>query len=212
MDSIGGTTDPAAGTYNYADGTSVTFTAAGDTQTGFSFLNWIITTSEGSRTSADNPLTFPVSAGSTYTIQAIFQVLQPIGATSLPKDMSNAAIIGILAAAGGTTNPGPGTYALANANAFNLTAMPNNGWTFSHWVISGNTNVNHGNAPVNLEPKDNPYNVNHGYGATYYYQPVFTQTGASPSPSVPEFSVLAVLLLLGALIPVVTIAKKRKLQ
>jgi predicted secreted protein with PEFG-CTERM motif len=95
--------------------------------------------------------------------------------------------------------------------------MPLNGWTFSHWVISGNTSVSHGGAPVNLEPTDNPYNVNHGYGETYYYQPVFTQSGASmspePSTTIPEFPMLAVLLILGAMvIPVVALARKRKLH
>ena len=213
LPSTGGTTDPAAGTYKYDDGTTVNLTATSDMQTGLAFLNWVITTTAGSSTSTDNPLALPVTGGTTYTVQAVFQVIVPlpIGETRLPSDMANAAIIVILPAAGGTTIPAPGTYALANAEAFNLTAMPNTGWTFTHWVISGATNVNHGNAPVNLEPTDNPYNVNHGYGATYYYQPVFTQSASpTPSPTIPEFSVLAVLLLLSTMIPVAVVVKKRK--
>jgi hypothetical protein len=212
LPSTGGTTDPAAGNYTYNDGTTVNLTATSDMQTGLAFLNWVITTSAGSSTSTDNPLALPVSGGTTYTVQAVFQVIVPLPiGTKLPTDMANAAIIVVLDAAGGTTIPAPGTYALANAVAFNLTAMPNNGWAFSHWVISGNTNVSHETAPVNLEPTDNPYNVNHGYGATYYYQPVFTQTNTpTPSPTIPEFSALALVVLLGALIPVAIFATKHK--
>jgi hypothetical protein len=124
--------------------------------------------------------------------------------------MSNLAIVVILPAAGGTTTPSPGTYAFDNASSLNLTATPDSGWAFSHWVISGNI-TSHGAAPLNLEPTDNPYNVNHGYGATFYYQPVFTQTNEpTPSPSIPEVSAVALAGLVLALIPVVLFARKRK--
>jgi hypothetical protein len=110
-------------------------------------------------------------------------------------------------ASGGTTSPAPGKYAFTNADKLNITAMPDNGWKFSHWVILGADTSNHGDAPTNLQPTDNPYNVNHGYGATYAYQAVFTET-SSPSPSVPEFPILAVLMLLAVAAPLVALAKK----
>lgn len=219
LQSIGGTTSPGAGTYTYNDGTSVSISATGTTDTGYTFANWIIMTSDGVRVSTDNPLTFTASAGATYTVQPNFNVVTPINITNIKQNLANAAIVIILPAAGGSTVPSAGAYAFTNATAFNITAMPLNGWTFSHWVISGNTSVSHGGAPVNLEPTDNPYNVNHGYGETYYYQPVFTQSGASGSPgpsvspSIPEFSIVAVLVIIGALaIPAAVLARKRRKQ
>jgi hypothetical protein len=150
-------------------------------------------------------------------VQPNFNVITPINITSVQQNLANAAIVIILPAAGGSTVPSAGAYAFTNATAFNITAMPLNGWIFSHWVISGNTSVSHGGAPVNLEPTDNPYNVNHGYGETYYYQPVFTQSGASGSPgpsvspSIPEFTIVAVLVIIGALaIPAAVLVRKRR--
>jgi len=61
--------------------------------------------------------------------------------------------------------------------------MPNDGWQFSHWTIYG-TDTGHGAAPANWNPTDNPYNVNHGYTATFAYQAVFTPIGtAEPTPT-----------------------------
>ncbi len=212
MDSVGGSTNPAAGTSNYDAGTNVDLTATADT--GYIFQNWIVSTTSGSSTATDNPLTLPVTAGTSYTVQAIFAPIQLApGFNALPSDLSTAAIVVVLPAAGGTTNPPPGTYALANATSLNLQATPDSGWQFSHWVISG-VMTSHGSSPVNLEPTDNPYNVNHGYGATYNYQPVFTQTGTSPgpSPSIPEFSGVIVGILAIALLTITlgTVAYKRR--
>ena len=212
LSSLGGTTDPAAGTYTINDGETITITATADIPN-FDFSYWILSTAEGSRTAFDNPLSFPATGGETYTVQPVFQVITPIGVPTLPNDMSAFAIVVVLPASGGTTDPAAGTYALADATSLDLTATPDSGWTFSHWIISGNTDVSHGGAPVDLEPTANPYNVNHGYGETYYYQPVFTQSSnPTPSPSIPEFSILAVLLLLAVIVPVVIFARKNKKQ
>jgi len=198
LDSIGGTTDPAAGTHTYDDGTSVTFTATPD---GTSvFLNWLISTDAGSSTVTENPVTLPVVGGTTYDIQAVFSpLLPPPGITGLPTNMGTAAIVVVLAGAGGTTTPAPGTYALADATALELKATPSSGWQFSHWVIAG-PNLSHGGYPFTATPTDNPYNVNHGYGNTYSYQPVFTPVGSTePTPTVPEFSSLATIIVALAL-------------
>jgi hypothetical protein len=218
LQSIGGTTTPEAGTYTYSNGETVTITAIGTTDTGYTFANWIIMTSSGVRISNENPLTFTAAGGESYMVQPTFNLIQPINIT-LQRNFTDAAIVVLLPGAGGTTIPGAGAYAFNNATAFNITAMPDNGWTFSHWVISGNTNVTHGGAPFTTEPTDNPYNVNHGYGETYYYQPVFTTEGASespgptPSPTIPEFSILAVLAILSALaVPAAILIRKRRIQ
>ena len=179
--SLGGTTDPS-GTTTYNDGTSVTFTATPDATA--VFANWIISTSAGSSIVTQNPVTLPVVGGTTYNVQAIFSpLLPPPGVTSLPSNMTTAAIVVVLASAGGTTTPTAGTYALADATALNLTATPKSGWTFSHWVIYG-PNLSHGGYPFTATPTDNPYNVNHGYGNMFSYQPVFTPTGVTePTPT-----------------------------
>ncbi|HSV50338.1 MAG TPA: hypothetical protein VLH35_08470 [Candidatus Acidoferrales bacterium] len=207
LDTSGGTIDPSPGTYTYNDGTEITVTAT-STTTGISFSFWVINTTQGSRTSTDNPLNFSATGGTTYTIQAIFQVSETISRAP-PTNMASAAIVVVVAGTGGTTIPAPGRYALANATALELTAMPNDGWTFSHWVITGNI-TSHGTSPLNLEPTDNPYNVNHGYGQTYNYQPVFTQTSASPSPTIPELSTIVLVALLVAMLPFVVLARKIK--
>lgn len=236
LPSGGGGIDPAPGTYTYNDGSTVTLTANANS-TG-AFANWIIFAGDNSTTSTDNPFSLKVSGGVTYTVQAVIAPYLTLpNATS--RNMTGAAIITVLAASGGTTIPKPGTYALANATSFNLTAVPSSGWKFSHWVISGDTSVSHGGTPVNLEPTDNPYNVNHGYGYSYTYQAVFTQSSSaspspsssssaspsssrssspsastssspSPSPTIPELSVVLVVATLVAVIPVAILTKRKQ--
>lgn len=191
LDSVGGTTDPAAGTTTYADGTSVTFSATADAD--YIFVNWILDTPDGSNVATDNPLTIPVTGGNTYTLQANFQPVLPAPGSQIPTNLATAAIVVVIGSAGGTVSPAPGTYALADAQALMLTATPASGWTFSHWVIEG-PNLSHGGYPYTATPTDNPYNVNHGYGNMFSYQAVFTPTGSTePTPSIPEFSSAAVI-------------------
>ena len=182
LDSVGGTTDPAAGTQTYNDGTTVALTATPDS--GSVFQNWIIST-PGANLNDPNPqTTITVAAGTTYTVQAVFQPISVLpGAPYYPLHLGTDALIGILASAGGTTNPAPGLYYLTNATSFDLTATPSSGWQFSHWVISG-PNLSHGGYPYTATPTDNPYNVNHGYGNRYSYQAVFTPIGSTePTPT-----------------------------
>jgi hypothetical protein len=208
--SLGGTTDPT-GTTTYADGTSVTFTATPDATA--VFQNWIISTDAGSSAVTENPITLPVVGGTTYNVQAVFSpLLPPPGVTSLPTNMATAAIVVVLTGAGGTTVPAPGTYALADATALNLTATAKSGWTFSHWVIYG-PNLSHGGYPFTATPTDNPYNVNHGYGNTFSYQAVFTPTGTTePTPTVPEFSSVVTIVIALVLVAIAfgTIIYRRK--
>jgi hypothetical protein len=205
----GGTTD-VTGTTTYPDGSSVTITATATG--GFAFQNFVVSPSDGSGDMMifDNPMTFTVKGGVTYTVVPVFVAPLPIPGQPPATDTSKAAIVIILPSAGGSTIPAPGTYALADASSFNLTAMASNGWQFSHWTISG-ANASHGSAPVNWTPTDNPYNVNHGYGATYRYQAVFTPTGSpGPSPSIPELPAIVLVAILLAIIPVVLVARKRR--
>ncbi len=177
-DVTGGTTD-ISGTTTYPDGTSFSITATATDQ--YAFVDWIVSTDSGSSNYVDNPLTITLTGGTTYTILPEFQLLQAPPGGNIPNQMANAAIVVVLAGAGGTSSPAPGTYALADATNMQLTATPNSDWQFSHWTISG-APTTHGGYPVDFTPTDNPYTVGHGYGYTYYYQPVFTPVG-SPEPS-----------------------------
>jgi hypothetical protein len=191
--SVGGTTDPVPGTTTYNDGTSVTFSATPDSNS--VFINWVVSTDAGSNIATANPVTIPVVGGTTYNIQAIFSPLLAVPNAALPTNLATAAIVVVLASAGGTTNPVPGTYAMDNATSLMLTATPSSGWQFSHWVIYG-PNLSHGGYPFTATPTDNPYNVNHGYGNTFSYQPVFIPTGTTePTPTVPEFSSVATIII-----------------
>jgi len=178
---MGGTTSPTGNT-TYPDGTNVTLEAyPGE---GFAFVAWNIASSAGAYSEDTNPYILTVSAGVTYGIQAIFTPEQPLPYT-LPNatDYSTAAIVVVLAGVGGTTTPGPGWYALANAAQTNLTAYPNSGFTFSNWIIGGYP-LSHGGYSFTDTPTNNPYTIGHGYGYTYYYQPVFVPVGTTmPSPS-----------------------------
>jgi hypothetical protein len=192
FDTIGGTTTPdSPGTTTYSDGSTVTFTATpqvGDVNTpGYYFFEWVIVTDAGSSVVFDNPLSFPVTGGTTYNVQAQFTpIANPAGLEPVPPaQLSSAAIVVVLSSAGGTTSPTPGSYALNSASALQLTATPASGWQFDHWVISG-PNLSHGGYPFTATPTENPYSVNHGYGSTFSYQAVFTPVGstvATPTPS-----------------------------
>lgn len=209
LTSIGGSTDPVPGTTTYADGSQVVLTAtAGD---GFAFQYWVIATASGPTVVYDNPHTLTVSAGTTYAVQAQFQVLNTayppsVLTGSVANVTSSQAIVVLLPGIGGTTTPGPGTYVFTDATAFNISAAPMSGWKFDHWTIGG-TPLNHGAYSFTATPTDNPYNINHGYGYTYSYQPVFVPT------TVPEVSAvilpvaLAIIFIIGAL---TTYAYKRR--
>jgi hypothetical protein len=204
----GGSTDPAAGTTKYDAGTVVTLTATPGP--GFLFTEWDIVTAAGGTVDTNNPTTLTVASGTDYGVDPVFTVIQQAIPSTPTTDYSHAAIVVVLAAVGGSTTPAAGTYALANAASFNLKATPSTGFVFDHWVIGGSL-TGHGAYSFTDTPTDNPYNVNHGYGSTYSYQPVFRLT-SSPSPTVPEYSSVAAIVVALALVAVAfgTYAFRRK--
>ncbi len=181
-DVIGGTVDPPAGTYSYDDGSGVVFTATADINNGYQFSQWVITSSSGNSTDTDNPMTLTVAGGTTYTVSAVFYLAynEPIPA---PNPAEPTPVIGvtltILHAVGGATDPPEGTYYFPDISNLKITAIPDEGWKFDHWVISGTDTSGHGGAPFTLTPTDNPYTIGHGTGYTFSYQPVFISTSSS---------------------------------
>lgn len=183
LDSLGGTTDPAAGpTTNYDAGTAVTLTAA--PLDGYVFVSWQIVTATSSSVESDNPYSLTVAEGTDYAIQPIFDVVQVTPGGQPITNFKTAAIVVIPTSSGGTTIPPPGTYALADATQTTITAMPADGWQFSHWSISGYPyDVVHGGDTFTGVRTENPYTISHGYGNTYSYQAVFTPIGSTePTP------------------------------
>lgn len=207
LGAIGGTTSPAAGTYTDTAGSSYTFTAT-PASSFYVFSYWIISSSaSGATTSISNPLTTTFTA-TTYSIQPVYTELNfsyPIPLASPPTTTD--AIVIVLSAVGGTVSPGPGTYDLSNASALSLTATAASGWKFDNWVIGGYP-LSHGAYTFTDTPTNNPYDVDHGYGYTYSYQPVFSliSTTTSPTPTVPEFSNAAEMIVTVALIAVLVVS------
>jgi hypothetical protein len=112
----GGTTNPAAGTYTYANGTSVNVAATPNT--GYQFDHWVL---DGSPAGSVSPIS--VLMTSNHTIQAAFvQVNYQLK---------------IETAAGGTTTPAPGTYTYASGSTVQVTANPSANYTLDHWELEG---------------------------------------------------------------------------
>lgn len=173
LSSVGGTTNPAQGTYNYANGTPITLIATPNQ--GFEFLYWIISGTyvthnqppliipelyvndpdwvpdlpQPDSTGIDNVvltqerLDIICGYGYTYTYQAVF------APTELSSTETNAIVI-VADAIGGTTNLGPGTYTYPEGQTITLTATPDAGFEFLYWVISGNYRQGHNQQPVIL--------------------------------------------------------------
>jgi hypothetical protein len=201
--SVGGTTSPSGNDNTYADGTVVTLTATEGN--GFLFQYWAIVSSAGGTQDSTNPTTITVVGGDTYAVQAVFQPINFLPPATQSTSATNA-IVMVLSSVGGTTTPKAGAYALADASQLKLTATPISGFKFDHWVIGGSP-LSHGAYNFTDTPTNNPYTVDHGYGNTYSYQPVF-----SPTNAVPEFSGIATVAMALVLVAIAfgTYAYKRK--
>lgn len=185
LESVGGSTDPSPGTYNYNDGAKVTLTATPDTN--LEFVTWLISTDTSNDTIGDNSYTLTVQGGVTYTISAVFaQPIAPVFPTPPQTPLSPSAYgtITILPGLGGSTTRATGTYYFTSVYKLKLTAVADSGWKFSYWQIRGDTNTTHGGYPFTLTPTDNPYTFDCGLGYNYAFQPVFTPVeNTTPPPT-----------------------------
>jgi hypothetical protein len=221
--STGGTSDPAPGTYTYTEGDTITLEATADS--GFKFQYWIIcgdytpghneppinypenalsdpnwvptfpsesTLAQDSLVTSTNPLNIICGYGYTFAYQPVFA---PVTPTS-PNE-GNDAVVVVLDALGGSTNPGPGTYRYLEDSTISLTATPDDGYDFVYWVAVGEDGH-----PTTIE--DNPTNIICGYGYTYSYEAVFAPSGAGQQAAGVPMEYLAAIIVL-AIVAVIAI-------
>ncbi len=122
---------------------------------------------------------------------------------------TNVATVIVMPTTGGTTDPTPGEYTYSNGTNIVLRAIPDSGYTFSYWIVSGDLTTGHtasqsqpvaiinpdtgeivGYFPAvgstaaidSLTFKNNPTNITCGYGYSYTYTAIFAPVSA-PSPA-----------------------------
>jgi hypothetical protein len=96
LDSIGGSTNPAPGTYTYRDGSTINLQATPDS--GYTFQYWVAVGEDGHPTAlTDNPAGITCGYGYTYSYQAMFAPSDAAPAPSGIPDEYFYAIIIVLA-------------------------------------------------------------------------------------------------------------------
>jgi hypothetical protein len=132
-------------------------------------------------------------------------VSQGISFVSAQNDVAK---VIVMPTTGGTTDPAPGEYTYSNGTNIVLTAIPDNGYKFSYWVITGDLLPGHAAsqsqpgqfvdpqtgevttfpAKITVSPADsltfqtNPTNITCGYGYSYTYT-AFFEPVSLPSPT-----------------------------
>jgi hypothetical protein len=119
LSSSGGTTNPAPGTYTYTNGTYASVTAIPDMHYLLSY--WLL---DGNPAGSANPIS--VLMTDDHTLQPMFALRNYT--------------LTITATAGGTTDPAPGVYTYSGGASVQVTALPEAGYRFDHWVLDGSPN------------------------------------------------------------------------
>lgn len=130
MDATMGTTNPAPGTYQYAE--TETVQLAGVPNSGYHFTGWVYTTDGVNNDTLDAdyitvqfPASLFMSTGS-VTFTALFEAGNP-DSTTVTYAVNNATM--------GTTIPAPGTYTAYVGSAVQAEAVANNGYALEAWIL-----------------------------------------------------------------------------
>lgn len=130
MDATMGTTNPAPGTYQYAE--TETVLLAGVPNSGYHFTGWVYTTDGVNNDTLDAdyitvqfPASLFMSTGS-VTFTALFEAGNP-DSTTVTYAVNNATM--------GTTIPAPGTYTAYVGSAVQAEAVANNGYALEAWIL-----------------------------------------------------------------------------
>jgi hypothetical protein len=129
--------------------------------------------------------------------------------TTIVAAQTDVATVIVMPTNGGTTDPAPGQYTYANGTTITIKAIPDSGYTFSYWLISGDLFPGHTTSqaiPSTIIDPDtgqtiqsfptvprntaidtltftaNPANITCGYGYSYTYTAIFTAINA-PNPT-----------------------------
>jgi len=113
---IGGTTNPSPGLYNYVVGDTASVLAIPDEN--YAFDHWEL---DDVNVGSDNPI--EILMDSDHTLQAFFKLIT--------------FNLTITATEGGTTEPVPGMYTYTNGSLVDVTAIPNLGYSFDYWLLNG---------------------------------------------------------------------------
>lgn len=123
-----------------------------------------------------------------------------------PPAPEQKAIVVIVGTVGGITEPREGEYTYDFADTITIEAIPDSGFEFQRWIISGTFTPGHNIPPIqypneypiddpnyvpefpspstlevnSLTTSTNPLAIICGYGYTYVYQPVFVPTTSNP--------------------------------
>ena len=187
---VGGVKLNGGTTYNYTDGSTVTFNAV--PITGFNFLCWDYANSTGTSTSTDNPFNYKITSKE-CAVQPLFT---PAVNASLASTTSQTgkSPFEMLISIGGTTSPVAATYTnYSIGDIATFTAKAGQGFKFLYWLVpaaAGGSSVSTSN-PLK-------FNVTAEACAVQAYfipqsstvtLPSITPAGSpTPTPKVPEFS------------------------
>ncbi len=108
----GGTTNPEPGNYTYVNGTVISVTAIPNAKN--VFHHWEL---DDSSIGSDNPV--DILMDENHMVLTVFAL--------------RTYTLTITSTAGGTTDPVPGTYIYTAGSSANVNAIPDSGWSFSHW-------------------------------------------------------------------------------
>ncbi len=151
---IGGTTNPAPGTYTYTDGTGASVTAMPNV--GYKPDYWIL---DGSPAGSANPI--DVLMTQNHTLEAVF--------AQITYQLT------IETTSGGTTTPAPGTYNYAAGYSALICAVPNANYALDHWELNG---LNAGSANPYTVTMTQNYNLK----AVFAYSPPPPSLSVSITP------------------------------
>ena len=143
-----GTTDPAEGSHVYCSGSTATVSATADA--GWSFDHWTL---DGCPAGATIPI--DVLMDDNHVLEAVF--------TRITYTLT------ITTTTGGTTSPASGDHVYYSGTNVPVTATPQNGYQFDHWVLDG-SNAGSDNLLYVTMDKD------------HTLQPVFKEVPPTPPP------------------------------
>jgi hypothetical protein len=158
--SVGGTTNPVAGSYVHTNGSVVGVTATAGAN--YFFDHWIL---DGLNVGSVNPTS--VMMTSDHTLRPVFSLINYT--------------LTITTTAGGTTNPTPGTYTYGSGSSVPVTANPNVNYVLDYWELDS---VNVGSA----NPYSVSMNQNHTLKAFFksslvnYVLTITASAGGTTSP------------------------------